>query len=73
MLQQKFSFHCLEPLNAVIMNRAYGVQAFLLSNVELLSIAMPPGAKVDGLLAPNTEFHAFQAGQSWEVCALSLT
>jgi hypothetical protein len=55
------------------MNRADIVQAFFLSNVELLSIAMPPGAKVDGLLAPNTEFHAFQAGQSWKVSALSLT
>jgi len=55
------------------MNRADIVQALFLSNVELLSIAMPPAAKADGLLAPNTEFHAFQAGQSWKVSALSLT
>jgi hypothetical protein len=73
MLRQKFSFHGLEPLNAVVVNRADIVQAFLLSNVELLSVTMPPGAIVDGLLAPNTEFHAFQAGQSWKVSALSLT
>ena len=73
MLQQKFSLHCLELLNAVVMNGTDILEAFLFSNVELLPVSVAPRARVDGLLTPNTKLHAFQAGQGWNVSALSLT